>query len=470
MATIEVEATDPDGGPLYLEVKVEPGEGEAGTLASEGPVRMEFLNGRWRGAVGWRPPAEADPDITYLFNVTVTDRLGRTTSAGSDASVLPVLTTLADNRLAVESSDGAIYFANLEGGELVRVTPKGVSESRPIWSGDGTKLYAFAAGSGGQSLVRYNADGTERTTVTVFPKDASGFQLDASGMYIGYLHNLTASVYDTWDGEGPPGKTSVETQALSVLHVSNGKIHRLVRNDVTSGFAFLPYESGLLQYQFLVLGDVEGPVYDTDGLEVEGETTSYTEIGSDYDILKLEGLTPDLTSPGIDASVNAAKGAFNPYDSSLFVGQGRSVRKYSQSSPGTEPNKLYLFQNTPTGWVNIAKISDQGEKLKGVPNWSANGEWLAYILEGDNGKKLFVQRIVLPIDGKSLNVDEPKVVSFSSTVSEVVPTPSGDAVLYIEGLAGAEGSKLMSLRTSGDSKPLQIGRELPGVASYAVTQ
>lgn len=464
MATIEVEATDRDGGPLYLEVEVTPSEGKAGTLASEGPVRMEFLNGRWRGAVGWRPPAEAAPDIKYLFNVTVTDRLGRTTNAASDASVLPVLTTLADNRLAVESSDGAIYLSNLEGGELVRITPNGVQESRPMWSGDGTKLYVFASGGGGQSLVRYNADGTERVTVTSFPADAEGFQLDISGMYIGYVYGTRSNTYETWDGENLPEQTKVTTSNLSVLHVSNGE-HRSVSSDVTSGFSFLPYEHGLIQYQYLVVGSAEGPLFDEEGLEVEGETTTYTEIGSDYDILKLKGLAPDLL-PGEEPRVKATRASFNPYEPTFFVGPGNSILGTPKDTE--DGQKLYLYQNTAEGWKNVAPLESGGGKLAEPPTWSANGEWVAYILENDSGKRLFVHNVTLPIEGKSLKVSEPKVMSFSSEVTGVVPTPGGEAVLYIVEDSG--GSKLMSLRTSGDAKPIQIGRDLPGVASYAVTQ
>lgn len=468
MATVEVEATDPDGGPLYLDIEVEPSEGAAGTLASVGSVRMEYLNNRWKGSVGWRPPADAEPEVSYHFKITVTDRTGRTTIAKSDASVLPVLRTLADNRLAIESTDGGIYLANLEGAELVRITPKGTSERQPLWSGDGTKLYVLAESSSGPSLVRYNADGTERVVITSFPKDATGFQVDASGMYIGYIHSTTVSMYTTWDGKGPPQKSDVSTQSLSVLHVSNGSNSRVVASDVTAGFRFLPYQHGLFQYQRLTVGDIEGPVYGDDGVEVEGELTNYSELGNDYEIAVLTGLAPDFSKVGVDKSVNATKGTFNPYEPSFFVGPGNSVRSKS-GGKGKDAEKLYLFHNGAEGWADLAELGP-GKDLIGTPIWSANGDWLVYSMDEGGTQKLKVQQVTLPLEGKLLKVEKPRVLNLTAPVHQVQPTPSGDAVLFIEGAPGSAGSRLMSLATNGESKPVRIGVGLPGVASYAVTQ
>ncbi len=467
LASIEVQATDADGGPLFLEVKVKSSKGEPGVLTSQGPVRMEYLKGRWKATVGWRPPVEAEPDIDYRFEVAVSDRSGRTTTLASDASVVPSLKTLTDNRLAIESTEGVIYLANLEGGELVRLTPPKLRESKPIWSGDGTKLYVLSEDGIDIDFVRYNADGTGRLVVSTFPLDATGFQVDTSGMYIGYLHDLTSNEYETWSEKGGPGREEVKTCALSILHVSNGKSSRLVAEGVDNGFTFLPYQHGLFQYDLLSINKSPGPVYDDSGTMVEGETRDYDQIEYNWTAARASGLTPDIKSDGFDTSVDITKGSFNPYDPIFFVGSGESAR---DSRLETKGEHLYLFKHDGAGWKAWAQL-DKDVKLYGAPVWSANGQWVAYMVdEGVGRTRLRVQQVRLPQEGPEFKSSEVRKLEFPTPVEVFVPTPGGEAILYIEGKPGTKGSRLMSMRTFEGGGVVPIGVQLPGVTSYAVTQ
>ena len=467
LATIEVEASDRDGGPLFLEVRVKPSKGGPGVLAAQGPVRMEYLEGRWKGTVGWKPPVEAEPDITYSFEVTVSDRSGRSVVAASQASVVPTLTTLTDNRLAIESTDGGIYLANLEGGELVRITPVEFRERKPVWSGDGTKLYVLSENGKDIDFVRYNADGTGRVVVSTFPEDATDFEVDVSGMYIGYIHNLVNTEHETWSGEGLPGKENVKSYALSMLHVSNGKTSRLVSEGVSRGFFFLPYQHGLFQYPSVVVKKIEGPVFDETGIPVEGEVREYDELEQEWSFARAAGLGPEIKGASIDSSVDIQKGSFNPYEPKLFAGLGDAAR---DSRLKTDDKKLYLFRQDGSGWLDWAEL-DENIKLMDAPVWSANGQWLAYLVdEGIGRKSLRVQQVRVPQEGPKFETSDVRKITLPTPVERFLPTPSGEAILYIEGTPGTEGSRLMSMKTARSGEVVPIGTQLPGVTSYAITQ
>lgn len=469
MVTLEVEASDTDGGPLFLEVKVDPSLGSPGTLTSDGPVRMEYLNGRWKGTVGWKPPVQADSDITYSFQVNVSDRDGRVVSTRSDASVLPILTTLADNRLAVEDVDGVVYLANLEGGELVRITPPGAWESQPIWSGDGTKLYVIAREDKETSFVRYNADGTGRKTVTVFPEDAQAFQVDRSGMYLGFLHSETKATYDTLSKEGFAQKSSLTTYSLSILHVSSGKDPLPVAGGV-DGFVFLPYENGQFQTSIVKVDHEDGPAFDEGGVPIEGETHEYATFESKTNISRASGLGPEIKSSAYELSVDLDKGALNPYEPRYFAGSKSSVRSLAEGRK-LEDSSFYVFQKKDGYWVDVVKLA-KDVKLLEPPVWSANGDWVVYTVEEKGVRRVYAQRIQLPEpEAKHEAVVNDSIPMLEGTkVESVTPTPGGDAILYIVGTLGTPDSRLMSQRTKEGSGPVQIGVNLRGVASYAITQ
>lgn len=463
LATITAEATDPNGGPLFMQVNVQASDGPTGTLAAEGPVRMEYLQGRWVGTLGWRPPADASPEVTYRFEVSVVDPTGLQANAGSDASVVPALRTLTDHRLAIEAVEGGIYLTNLEGGEVVRISPPGFQESKPVWSGDGTKLYALHTTGNGTSFIRYNADGTEREVVSEFPKDASGFTMDQSGMYLSYVHGATESVFETLK-EGKPGQTSVTTYTLSVLHVSNGKNPAHVVSGLYGGFSFLPYERGLFQYSTLAVGEEDGPVFDQDLLPIEGETKKYATIGSNIGYAKATGLGPTISSVGVSNPANLLKAAFNTADPSYLA-------RPAAAGDG-KPKRLALFNLKDGKWQEVAMIAKDID-VHGIPAWSANGDWIAYLVRtGESSYSLRVQNVVLPPDPDDpVLISDPRSINFpGGEVAQPLPTPDGEAVLYIEGSLTSTQSKLMSLKTTGTEKPVQIGTSLEGVASFAITQ
>lgn len=468
LVAIEVEASDADGGPLFLEVDIVPSSGRPGTLTSDGPVRMEYLQKRWKGTVGWRPPVDADPDTTYSFSVKVWDRDGRGVTADADASVLPVLSTLTDNRLAVESIDGVVYLANLHGGELVRLSPAGIHESRPIWSGDGTKLYVVASQGEELSFVRYNADGTGRTTITVFPEDAREFQVDRSGMYLGFLHSTDKHTYRTLS-ENLPEDTEVTTYSLSMLHVSSGKEPLGVATGVTS-FAFLPYENGQFQVSSVEVEEEEGPAFDEQGLPIDGEVENYSKIGSASKILEASGLAPQLQSSSTSLAVSLSRGGISPYEPRYFAGPPSSIQALAPGRTLKESG-VYVFQKRDSDWIDVAELTD-GVKLLEQPVWSANGELVVYTVEEKGVRRVYAQKVHLPPPEDKLEavVAEPIAMLSGKIVDSVTATPSGDAILYIVGTLGAKDSKLMSQRAKPGAQPVQIGVELSGVASYAITQ
>lgn len=467
LAIITAEATDAGGGPLFMEVTVTPSDGPPGTLAADGPVRMEYLNGRWVGSVGWRPPADAEPQVSYDFGVVISNPRGLTTEAASDASVLPVLQTLIDNRLALQSANNEIHLANLNGGELVAITPPGIQEEHPIWSADGTKLFVLAQAEGGRyDFVRYNADGTGRQVVSSFPPDASGFEVDPSGMYLKYLHGPSQHTFNTLGADGPTVST-VTTYTLSVLHVSNGGSQTAVAGDVTSGGDWMGNQQGALQYSVLSVGTVEGPTYDAEGnVDEEAGTTTYDKVGSSLTYAMVSGLSPDVSSFGVHEAASVEGAAFNPDDPNFCALPARGG--------GSTPPSLSIQRNVGGlgKWVADATVS-VGAQIVGVPAWSSNGQWLCYLTRlGESSTSLHVHRVILPAPdapvGTAAIVEGALSLGVPSGVSHPLVTPDGRSVLYIVGVPGTSDSQLMKADTDG-SAPVQIGVNLGGVTSYAIT-
>lgn len=467
LASITAEATDPGGGPLTMQVTVSASVGEPGTLASDGPVRMEYLDDRWIGTVGWRPPANADPDVVYDFDVAITNARGQTVSATSDASVLPTLHTLNDFRLAVEASDHTIHLANLEGGELVRVTPADTWEELPVWSGDGTKLFVLAKDASSYVFVSYNADGTNREVVSRFPPDASGFEVDPAGMYLKYVHDMATSSYRV-QGDTGPKNVDVLTCTLSALHVSNGAHQVTIASGVDSGGVWIPNERGLFQYSVVDIGTEEGPKFGDDGLPIDGETDTYDTVGSAVMYNKLSGLGPSVETYTTLHPFDAAEASFNPSDPNYFT-----IRL-----PGGDgaPSKvtIYRFKPADKSWDANVDLATNLSLIEPA-SWSANGKWLAYLVKtGEISTELRVQKVTIPPEGApedaKATFTAPRSVSFPQGVSQPRPTPDGENVLYIDRRDGGVGAKLMRLPTSGTGGATQIGKELPGVESFAITQ
>lgn len=464
MATITAEASDAGGGPLTMQVKVQASAGSAGSLAADGPVRMEYLDGRWVGTVGWRPPADASPDVRYDFEVEIANAQGGKATAASDASVLPVLRTLNDFRLAIETSEQVVYLSNLDGGELVRITPPGLKEELPIWSGDGTKLYVLAQDATSYVFVRYNADGTEREVVSRFPPDATDFSIEPAGMYLKYLHGTSTVALNVLGKEGP-ATDELTTYTLSALHISNGGHPVAIASGVAGGGTWLPNVKGLFQYTVATVEQEEGPAYGDDGLPIEGETAMYDKVNLSTYYNTLTGLGPSVGSYTVEHPIDAVDASFNPYDPNYFT--------LRQPGKDDNPSSFALFRYKPEdrSWGVNTELA-QGLSLAEPASWSANGEWLAYLVEtGETSRQLRVQRVTLPDEGApedaTASFGTPRSVNFPGGVLNPRPTPDGEHVLYID---LRDGSKLMRMPTSGDGNPLRIGTELEGVVSFAITQ
>lgn len=222
LATLQITATDGDGGPLYFEVSSEGSDGSQGSFTTPAQGRMEWLGQNFQAQVSWRPPPEALPGTRYAFRIEVSDQTGLMASATTGAGLLPELETLRPGRLVVESYAHEVRIGNLEGIDLVKITPDGQQDTRPRFTYDGTRLVTFG-GNAGLDLYLLNADGTDRQLAKQLPADAGDFDFDPTSTFLAYTHDHRTVLKDSGevDLNGDPIMVEVEVFTLSAIHITS---------------------------------------------------------------------------------------------------------------------------------------------------------------------------------------------------------------------------------------------------------
>lgn len=317
-------------------------------------------------------------------------------------------------------------------------------------------------------MFRYNADGTGREEVGQLPGDAHSFSIDPAGMYLKYLHGSSTQTYTVHKENEGPVSESVTTYTLSALHVSNGAHPVTLSGAADAGGNWQPNVRGLLQYSVISIGTEEGPAYDGSGEVIEGETATYSTISSSLSYSRLTGLGPDVGGHDVEHPTKVEDASFNPYDPNYFT--------VWTAGNHENPPKFLLYEYNPDT-RNFAPNVQLADNLSLIEpsSWSANGQWLASLVQtGETSTELRMQQVTLPPEtapaGTAVTFSEPRSMNFPQGVTQPRPTPDGQNVLYIDGREPTEGSKLMRLPTHGAPVPVQIGSELDGVVSFAITQ
>jgi prepilin-type N-terminal cleavage/methylation domain-containing protein len=172
--TLIVEATDPNGGPLYTEWT------GAGQFSSPNEGRMEWDedDSVWRSAWTWSPPDGPDvPGTVYDLSCRVRDPQGNETP--SDPALSPSFALSSKTILAVHDgeSSGKYYVLLLteEGHVTHKIPVTGQSPSPVTLSKDGTKFLVYDYALAGDAVVFYRSNGEKMPVL--FPGRHASFNV-----------------------------------------------------------------------------------------------------------------------------------------------------------------------------------------------------------------------------------------------------------------------------------------------------
>lgn len=433
LATLVFEAKDLDGGPLFYKAVSTASSGDTGRFTlSEDEGAMTFVDGKWRAAVSWRPPPGAPIDTEYEFEIWVRDRDGHMASATSGAGLLPSLVSLVPSRVALETTDDKIYVGNVDGGDLVKITPPGANDHDPFFSPDGTKLYSFSFDAGQVLLNFQNSDGTGRKVIKNVPGSKSSIKFDPLWMWGAYTHSSWDMIAE-WDepdpSTSPPSTRHVVVKqpvnSLEVLHLSSGKSFR-VTDKAVGTLQWDAVERFGFTYTHAVPVDPPGPP----GIKLKSGGH------------KLVGFPPAI----IDATLGETpdKIAYNLRDPSIWVRVDGTTLLLEKAAGGSE-----------------TLVS--GAEIVGLPAWSANGQSITYLQKAGTGFDIMLFDLY-DDNLVRLTSGAPEKIQSGPSLASPLLSPEGNYVFYLNG------NHLWRMKAAKNGSTIKLSTKLPGVRSFALSR
>jgi type II secretory pathway pseudopilin PulG len=487
LATLEVRASDPSGGPLYYELTSTPTAGLPGNFSAQGQGgRMTYTpradgGWDWTSVVAWRPPPGASPDTEYEFQVRVYNDRGLEHVVASGAGLLPVFRTLDSPRLAIAANDGQVYLANIDGASLLRATRDLEIESRPFFSPDGTRLFTFNDSDPDSSqLIVRNADGTGRRILSDIPISSDEIEVKFDPLYAfaAYSFESTPPVFDyyvpvevpNYGGGGDDGWTPPEyeitgpfpgspsqSRTLKILHLNSQDELTLTVALSTEGGALWGWDGTRpfhINFQEYIAKDtVSAP-----GIVVSGPNPYIPAPGyqnSDYQTKQLLGYPPTV----VDAGLAPPQPNYTAYRN--LVSPQWTLAKYDSLEAG-EGTYLRLRNTATSANEDLGAV----DEVMGEPNWSSDGTSVIYIQRDGAGNFRLQSRKLLTETG-GLDVEAPVTVLTRNGVSDPKLSPDGQFVYY------RQSGHLWRCRVQADSESTVVrlsGAVPSGVRSYAITR
>ena len=476
LATIEVEATDSDGGPLtyVLSSKIASGGGGLG----EGAFSVPNLSGpmtysrdsktgqyRWRAVVSWSPPPGAPTDSIYNLTLTVRDPDGNEDSVSTGAG-LPAITSLPPARIAMVTGGQKMYLTYLDGGGEVHVNP-GENDIMPFFSRDGSRIFSFHPDSdGGHTLRSRLANGTTTfqslTTIAGNPADV---WIDPTNCFAMLTENTTQQNFP-WgqivvvsEGGGSDGgggsrqelRTGSKSRWIQSLIIVNLMTHQsltLTDHAKADHFNWAANHNSLLSYV---------DVLETPERELFANGVS-------------QGMHNE--SPGFNELTRKKRLSGNPFaavDSSLAVESAKN-RRYNPGNfnwyATVEDGKLLVRKNSGAGEIVVDsgsfESSPWGDKN---PTWSANGQHLAFIKSPGTNASVKSYRIFngagAPLSAPELTFEKKNVGGASLAQLD----PEGKWVYYLK-----DGHVYRSINDPDKMKTRDISQHINGtVRDYVIS-
>lgn len=397
-------ASDPDGGPLFMRARALVDGAEVGQFTSPGETRMEWDGQRWRGTANWRPPNDTAEATQVLFEVTVTDELGNVDTIDS-AGMLGRVRALPPSRIVIETNGGKLLVMNLDGADLVELTPDGTVDKGPVWSADGTKIICFSENGVQWDIVRLNADGTRRSTVTTIADSRTPLSLSPRGTMVA-----------TWEETGMAGPPEDQEPmgTLVVHHLGSGSTR--VVGTRTNGLAGWTADSGAgasliysewdpgLSFKFAYIAEIAGSplevVQVTSMLQFvsranPSRAASFGIFSNTEDTLPdppPDPLPADLGVRIMQVSLGAdpiPAGAAVLFDTLLNAPEYPVPQEASWTDDGeavlfvTGENDIWVTGSGGNGALLISLPSGEGIAAVVNPRVSPDGRWLLFQQEGE---------------------------------------------------------------------------------------
>lgn len=163
--SLEVEATDDDGDPLFCTWQA-----DGGVFSSTVEERMIWRDGRWRSRWQWQVPPGAAVGDEFVLQTTVRDPRG-----GSDTGLVGVsgrILVIDDPKIVFSSNvdgDYDLYLMNGDGTETRQLFDLPGDQEWPEFSSDGTRIAYISDVSGRPQLYVCNRDGSDIRQVSNAP-------------------------------------------------------------------------------------------------------------------------------------------------------------------------------------------------------------------------------------------------------------------------------------------------------------
>lgn len=397
LVTIEVEATDSDGGPLSytLTADVIGGSGNGGAFSvPDLKGKMRFVHDprsrqhRWKATVSWRPPPGAPAKTSYNLTLRVTDPEGNEAIASTETELLPKIVSLPPARIVMSTAGGKLYLTNLDGGGHTLITRDG-DEFLPFFSRDGSRVFSFHSVSAGSHELRSRAANgtTSFDALANFTGDPSDVWTDPTSCYAVLLGG-SRTVNFPWaiavlvsggGDDGPPvyrlqpGSTPADMHSLFIVNLMTGRQIEVADNAVENSFDWASNRNGFFRYREVVANE---PRPLPGGLGSHPPRPgSHQEDATKF--LAWDPFTAVRTSLPIESAKDRR---YNPADSNWYA-----------IVDGTD----LVVRNQTTGQtITIASGSFEKARFgQNNPTWSANGQQLAFIQSPGSGALVRAFRI-----------------------------------------------------------------------------
>lgn len=486
MATIDLRATDGDGGPLTytLEAKASGDEkGEFTVSNLKGQMEYIFDEDRnkylWHALISWRPPPDSPANLVYQLAVTVQDPEGNFVVIDSGAGLLPKITSLPPTRMVVCTGNKELYLANLDGKNEIHLNKSG-KEYRPLFSADGSRLYSFhdpapqkrqlrsrpADGSTGfQMLASYDTEGTSK--VQIDPTSTLATITNGIGK-IDYPYDVIEHVIHTsTDSDGNTtsyhagcyrktitGINLVETFKIDVVNLLTNERREVTdrswekkvewSDEIKHNFSFEKIEIAPLVKV--------GPV--CEGVDPNTLYRPHPAYVVETNYRKVEGYPSQVVTGQVFTNHSQGR-VYNPANPNWFIQVDKDDSKVLQLGR-VSPSSLSTLYTASAPIEN-----DQETRL--MPAWSADGQWVAFVVKA-GGSSTAVAMRALNSGYTSVGSPSPSFTYSGGGVSSAQLGPEGQWVYFLQN------NKIMRADNKASAAPVDISSHFAGgVSSYVLS-
>lgn len=398
IATIDIKATDADGGPLTYTLEATASEGEEGkfTVSNlQGQMKYGFDETLgeyvWHALISWRPPPSSPPDLEYELAVTLQDPEGNTSVVSSEAGLLPRVTSLPPSRIVMGSTGEDLFLTDLDGSNEVHITHDG-GEVDPFFSADGSRIFSFHNLPGDVRELRSRAaDGsTNFDRLATFTANSSQVHFDPTFTYAAVVSpgGTMGFPWGRWEQQTTGTGEDQTTEWVFVTGVSQVPVSRVsILNLMTNDPPILVTDAGDGTFEWAAnhrhvfrYGAVEENEVTTDRSRTFHPHPGHQPTGGTS---ILEGYPPRVTS-FTGSFVSAQARIYNPAVPNWYLEiEGDSLRLKSDSGP-----TFNEIVHTATGGFDFDTVTGQG------PSWSADGRSIAFVAEPGSAATLVTMHVL----------------------------------------------------------------------------